>query len=161
VPANRKLIAHRPRFRLGHKRRDRIDDDDVDTASAPAVGDFEPLLTCIGLRDQEIADVDAELARVNWVERVLGIDIGSGASRFCTCATTCSESVVLPASGLTHHPATRRRRRRARCRAPATRWTPPAGRSDLRIAHFMIEPLPNCFSICASAAARLVFLVVH
>ena len=77
------LIAHLA-FDLGfgHERRDRIDDDDVDAAGAHQhVGDFETLLARIRLRDQEIADIDAELAGVDRVERVLGIDVGRGAAR--------------------------------------------------------------------------------
>src|ERR1700709_1347901 len=40
------------------------------------VGDLERLLAGIGLRDDEIVDVDAELAGVDRVERMLGVDEG-------------------------------------------------------------------------------------
>ena len=61
------LIAHLAfDFGLGHERRDRVDDDDVDAAGAHQhVGDFEPLLAGVRLRDQQVADVDAELAGVD------------------------------------------------------------------------------------------------
>ena len=51
----RQLVAHLA-FDLGlrHERRDRVDDDDVDAARAHQhVGDFEPLLAGVGLRDQQ------------------------------------------------------------------------------------------------------------
>ena len=44
------------------------------------VGDLERLLTGVGLRDEQRVDVDAELARVLRVERVLGVDEGGDAA---------------------------------------------------------------------------------
>ena len=87
-------LAHQPRLQagqlvahlafdlgLGHQRRHRVDDDDVDAARAHQhVGDLEPLLAGVRLRDQQVADVDAELAGVDRVERVLGVDVGGGAA---------------------------------------------------------------------------------
>ena len=35
---------------------------------------------CVGLRDQQVVDIDAELARIDRVERVLGIDEGADAA---------------------------------------------------------------------------------
>ena len=50
---------------LGRERGDRVDDDDVDRARAHQhVGDLERLLAGVGLRDQQLVDVDAELLRV-------------------------------------------------------------------------------------------------
>ncbi len=88
-------LAHQPRLQpgqlvahlafdlgLGHERRDRIDDDDVDAARAHQhVGDFQRLLAGVRLRDQQVADVDAELARVDRIERVFGVDVGGDAAR--------------------------------------------------------------------------------
>ena len=60
------------------------------------VGDLERLLAGVGLRDQQVLDLHAELARVADVERVLGVDErrrrrrGAGIS-----ATACSDSVGL------------------------------------------------------------------
>src|SRR6516162_3817394 len=70
-------------FELGawNERRDRIDDQHVDRARAhQRIGDFERLLAGVGLGDQEIVDVDAELSRVDRVERVFGVDEGADAA---------------------------------------------------------------------------------
>ena len=76
-------IAHLA-FELGprHQRRHRVDDQHVDRAGAhQRVGDLERLLAGIGLRDQQLVDIDAELAGIGRVERMLGIDEGAGAAR--------------------------------------------------------------------------------
>ena len=68
-------------FGLRRERGDRVDDDDVDGARAHEhVGDLERLLAGVGLRDQQIVDVDADLAGVRRVERVLGVDERRGAA---------------------------------------------------------------------------------
>ena len=62
---------------LGARRQrgDRVDDDQIDRAGAhERVGDLERLLAAVGLRDQQILEVDAEPPRVVGVERVLGVD---------------------------------------------------------------------------------------
>ena len=62
-------------FGLRHERRDRVDDDDVDAARADQhLDDFERLLAVVGLRDEQVVEVDAQLLRVGGVERVLGVD---------------------------------------------------------------------------------------
>ena len=62
-------------FGLRHERRHRVDDDDVDAVRADEdLDDLERLLAVVGLRDEQVVDVDAELLRVRRVERVLGID---------------------------------------------------------------------------------------
>ena len=69
-------VAHLP-FDLGlrDERRDRVDRDDVEGAGAhEQVGDLEPLLAVVGLRDQQLVDVDADTAGVLRVHRVLGVD---------------------------------------------------------------------------------------
>ena len=67
---------------LGHERRDRVDDDDVDRAGAHEhVGDLERLLAVVGLADEQLVGLDAELARVGGVERVLGVDERRDAAR--------------------------------------------------------------------------------
>ena len=50
-------------------------------ASHEHVGDLERLLTRVGLRDEEGVDVDAELAGVLGIERVLGVDERGDAAR--------------------------------------------------------------------------------
>ena len=75
-------IAHLA-FDLGLRRErgDRVDDDHVDRARAhQRVGDLERLLAGVGLRDQQVLQVDAELLRVLDVERVLGVDEGADAA---------------------------------------------------------------------------------
>ena len=61
-------VAHLT-FDLGPRseRSHRVDDDDVERARADAehVGDLERLLTGVGLRDQELVDVDADGLRVH------------------------------------------------------------------------------------------------
>ena len=60
-----------------HERGDRVDHDDVDRVRADQrLGDLERLLAGVGLRDQQLVDVDAELLGVDGVERVLGVDEG-------------------------------------------------------------------------------------
>mgnify|MGYP003694647087 CR=1 FL=1 len=61
-------------FGLGHERRHRVDDDDVDAVRADQhLDDFERLLAVVRLRDQQVVDVDAQLLRIRGVERVLGV----------------------------------------------------------------------------------------
>ena len=45
-------------------------------------GDFERLLAIVGLRDEQIVNVHAELARVEGIERVFGVDEGGMAAEF-------------------------------------------------------------------------------
>ena len=87
-------LAHQPGLQAGlhvahlavelglrGERRDRVDHEHVDRAGAhERVGDLERLLAGVGLRDQEVVEVDAELARINRVERVLGVDEGADAA---------------------------------------------------------------------------------
>ena len=64
-----------------HQSGDRIDDQDVDRVGADqSVGDLQRLLAGVGLRDDQIVDVDAELAGVDRVERMLGVDEGGDAA---------------------------------------------------------------------------------
>ena len=66
---------------FGRQRRDRVDDDDRDRAGADQrLGDLQRLLAGVGLGDQELVDVDAELLGVDRVERVLGVDEGADAA---------------------------------------------------------------------------------
>ena len=68
-------------FGLGHQRRDRVDDHEVHRAGADQdLDDLERLLAGVGLGDQEVLDVDAELLGVLDVERVLGVHVGGDAA---------------------------------------------------------------------------------
>ena len=75
-------VAHLP-FELGprHEGRDRVDDDDVDGIAAHQhLGDLEGLLSEVGLRDEQVVDVDTQPAGVLRVECVLGVDEGGYAA---------------------------------------------------------------------------------
>ena len=68
-------------FRTRHERGDRVDDDHVDAVGADQdLGDFERLLAVVGLRDEQVVEVDAELLGVLRVERVFGVDEGRDAA---------------------------------------------------------------------------------
>src|SRR3970040_632195 len=69
-------IAHLA-FDFGFRRQggDRIDDHDVDGARPHEhVGDLERLLARVGLRDQEIVELDADFLGVYGVDRMLSVD---------------------------------------------------------------------------------------
>ena len=64
-------------FGLGNQRGHRVDDDHVQRARADQLlADIERLLAGVGLTDEQLIEVDAQLARVDRVQRVLGVDIG-------------------------------------------------------------------------------------
>src|SRR5690606_30620136 len=68
-------------FGLGHQRGDRVDDDQVDRPRThQGIGDFQGLLAGIGLRDQQVFEIDAQARGVLDVQCVLGIDEGAGAA---------------------------------------------------------------------------------
>src|SRR5512132_169033 len=69
-------VAHLAfQFGARHERRHGIHHQHVDgTGTDQRIGDFQRLFPGIGLRDQQIVDVDAELAGVNRIERMLGVD---------------------------------------------------------------------------------------
>ncbi len=72
----RLAVAHLA-FELGarHERRHRIDDQNVNRAGAhQGVGDFQRLFAGIRLRDQKFVDINAQLARIDRIERVFGVD---------------------------------------------------------------------------------------
>ena len=62
-------------FGLRHKRCHRVDDHDVNRAGAnQRLADFKRLLAGIRLRDVQLIDVHAQLARIDGIERVLRVD---------------------------------------------------------------------------------------
>src|SRR5947209_6323286 len=68
-------------LRARHEGRDRVDHQHVERAGAyERVGDLECLLAVVGLRDEQILGLDAELAGVVDVERVLRVDEGGDAA---------------------------------------------------------------------------------
>ena len=69
-------------FGLGHQRRHRVDDDEVHRARPDQdLHDLERLLAGVGLGDEQVLDVHAELPGVLDVQRVLGVDVGGDAAR--------------------------------------------------------------------------------
>ena len=65
----------------GCEGRHRVDDDDVDRPRpAEHVGDLERLLTGVGLRDQQLVDIDTDRPGVDRIHRVLGVDVGTDAT---------------------------------------------------------------------------------
>ena len=76
------LVAHLA-LELGarRQRRHRVDGDEVDRAGAHEhVGDLQRLLAVVGLGDEQLVDVDADLLGVERVHRVLGVDEGADAA---------------------------------------------------------------------------------
>ncbi len=70
-------------FGLGHERGDRVHDDHVYAAGAnQRFGDFQRLFAMVGLGDEQVIHVHAELARVNGIERMFGVDEGRHAAHF-------------------------------------------------------------------------------
>ena len=62
-------------LRARDQRRHRVDDDDVDGVGADQhLGDLQSLLAGIGLRHQQLVDIDPELAGVADVQGVLRVD---------------------------------------------------------------------------------------
>src|ERR1017187_7954522 len=75
-------VAHFPvEFGLGHQGGHRVNDQHVDGAGThQSLGDLQRLFAIIGLRDQQVVHIDAQLGRVDGVEGVLGIHEGGHAS---------------------------------------------------------------------------------
>src|SRR3984957_16042644 len=87
-------LAHQPRLqswlRIAHfafdlgpwrQRRDRVDDQYVDrTRTHEGVSDFERLLACIRLGNQEVVEIDAKLARIDGIKRMFSVDKGANAA---------------------------------------------------------------------------------
>ncbi len=69
-------IAHLAiQFGLRHQGRNGIDHHDIDTAGGhQRAGDFERLLTIIGLGHDQVVHVDTQLAGVDRVQRVFGVN---------------------------------------------------------------------------------------
>ena len=62
-------------FGLRNQRRHGVHDDDVHPAGAnQRFSDFERLLAVVGLRDQQVIHVHAELPRIDRIKRVLRVN---------------------------------------------------------------------------------------
>ncbi len=162
------LVAHLAfDLGLGHQRRHRIDDDDVHAARTHQhVGDFEPLLAGVRLRNEEVADVHAQLARIDRVKRIFRVDVGGHAARLLHLRHDLQAQRRL-AGGLgpvDFDDAAAREAAHAKRDVEAER----AGRNDrevvgdLRLAHFHDRALAELlFDLRKSGGQRLAFLVVH
>ena len=154
------LIAHFAfDFGARHQRGDGIDHDHVDRARAhQRVGDLERLLAGIGLGDEQFVEIDPELAGIDRIERVLGIDEGADAAVFWASAMMCRASVVLPDDSGPKISTTRPRGRppmpsaMSRPSEPVDTVSTSIGR--LPLPSRMIEPLPKFRSIWESAASN-------
>ena len=66
-------------FGARHQSGDRIDHQHVDRVRPhQGIDDFERLLAGVGLRHDQFVDIDAQLPGIDRIERVLGVDEGSG-----------------------------------------------------------------------------------
>ncbi len=70
-------------FGLGGQGGHGVDDDDVDgTGTDQVVGNLQGLLAVVGLRNEEVVDVNTQFLGVEAVEGVLGVDEGGNAAGF-------------------------------------------------------------------------------
>ena len=70
-------------FKLGtrHQGSDAVDDDHIDgTGAHQGVADFQRLLSPVRLAEQQVVDIDPELAGIDRVQRVLGVDERAGSA---------------------------------------------------------------------------------
>ena len=142
-------VAHLA-FDLGprHQGRHRVDDQDVDGAAAHQhVGDLERLLAGVGLGDEQLVAVDAELLGIDGVERVLGVDEGRDAVQPLGFGDRVQRQRRL-AGGFRAEdfddPSPRADRRcRGPCRARASSVEMIGTLTIGRLPSFMMEPLPN------------------
>ena len=164
----RQLVAHLAfDLGLGHERRHRVDDDDVDAAGAHQhVGDLEALLARVGLGDQQVVDVDAELARIDRVERVLGVDVRRRAARLLDLRDDlkAERGLARRFGPVDFDDAAARQPADAERDVEAER----AGGDDLqvvldlRLAHFHDRALAELlFDLCERGGERLALVVVH
>ena len=81
-----------------HERGDGVDDDDVDGVGADErLADLERLLAGVGLRDEQVVDVDADGRGEGRVERVLDVDVGGDAAELLGLGDDVLARVDLPA----------------------------------------------------------------
>ena len=128
------------------------------------VGDFQRLLAGVGLRDQQILDLDTELLGIDRIERMFGVDEGANAALLLRFGDDLQRQRRLAGGfrSIDFDDAALRQT------ADAERDVEPerARRDRLDVDRLslapslMIEPLPKFFSICASAASSAFFLSI-
>src|SRR5262245_47848570 len=70
-------------FGLRHESGNRVNHDHIKRAGADeCFRNFERLLTGIRLRDKELFEIDTNSLSVEWIKRVLGVDVGRDATHF-------------------------------------------------------------------------------
>ncbi len=153
------LIAHLAfQFGLGRQRRHRIDHHDVDAAGAhQRVGDLQRLFAGVGLGDQHLVDVDAQLLGIDRIERMFGVDIGGDAALLLGLGHDMQRQRGLARGfrAVDLDDAAARQAADAQRDVEAQR----AGRNrvgrrpPIALASFITEPLPNARSIWDSAAS--------
>ena len=147
-------------FGLGDERGDRVDDDDVDRVAARQhLGDLERLFAGVGLRDQQVVEIDAERGRVVRIERVLDVDEGRRAADLLRFGDRVERERRLTAGFRTvdFDDAAARQTADAEREVERDRAASESTSNDMRSWKspiLMIEPLPNCRSICARALLR-------
>ena len=151
-------------FQLGarHQGGDVVNHQHVDRAGADQrVGDLQPLLAGIGLPDQQVVDIDAELAGIDRVERVFGVDEGADAAALLRLGDGVqSEGGLARAFRAVNFDHTAARQAAdAKREVQAER---PEGITSICSCHAlapmrMMEPLPKARSICAIAASSALF----
>ena len=68
-------------FGARDERGDRVDDEHVDRIRAhQRIDDFKCLLARIGLRHDQFVDIDAQLLRIDGIERMFGVDESRGSA---------------------------------------------------------------------------------
>ncbi len=76
------VVAHFAfQFGFRHQGGDTVDHQNVDGAGTDqGVGDFQRLFAAVGLRNQQVFDIDAEFLGIDRIEGVFGVNEGAGAA---------------------------------------------------------------------------------
>ena len=144
-------------FGARHQRRHRVDHDDVDRVGAHQhLDDLERLLAVVGLRHQQVVDVDPELLGVFRVERVFGVDERRHAAGPLRLGDHLQRERGLARRFRPEHLDDAAAREAADAQGvvdadrPGGDGVAPAGRRPSGPRR-MMAPLPNCFSIWPTA----------
>ena len=150
-------IAHfAVEFGLGDERGHGVDHDHVDGIGADqGLADFQRLLAVVRLGDEQIVEVDAELAGVCGVERMFGVDEGGHAARLLGLGDDLQGEGGL-AGRLRPEDFDHAAARESADAEGAVEGDGPVGMTAMGtmaslFPSRMMEPLPNCFSICERA----------
>ncbi len=145
-------------FRFGNQGSDRVDDNYIDRVALDQVlGDLHGFFTRAGLADQQSVQLNTDLLGPTWIEGMLGVDDGRDTSGgLCLPANVECERRLAAGLGpedfddaSARHALTAQSdvQERLPVRTPSIFSVPSPPRG-------MIEPSPNCFSICCRAVLR-------